>query len=64
MSWRAHSPQPPSLLSERAHEAAHCSSRAVGSGAHVTAVLRMLGHTSAATTLDSYADPREDDLDD
>jgi len=35
----------------------------VSSGANVKAVQRMLGHKSAAMTLDTYADLFEDDLD-
>ncbi len=36
---------------------------AISAGANVKAVQRMLGHASAAMTLDTYADPFEDDLD-
>ncbi len=36
---------------------------AVQAGAHVKAVQRMLGHASAAMTLDVYADLFDDDLD-
>jgi len=39
------------------------ASLAVSSGANVKAVQRMLGHASAAMTLDIYADLFEDDLD-
>lgn len=35
----------------------------VQAGAHVKAVQRMLGHASAAMTLDTYADLFDDDLD-
>jgi integrase len=38
-------------------------SLAISSGANVKAVQRMLGHASAAMTLDTYADLFEDDLD-
>ena len=38
------------------------ASLAVKSGAHVKIVQRMLGHKSAAITLDTYADLFEDDL--
>jgi site-specific recombinase XerD len=34
----------------------------VASGANVTAVQRMLGHASAATTLDVYSGLLDDDL--
>jgi len=40
------------------------SSLAVSVGANVKAVQLMLGHASAAITLDVYADLFEDDLDD
>ncbi|MEU5964303.1 tyrosine-type recombinase/integrase [Micromonospora parva] len=39
------------------------ASLAVAEGANVRAVQRMLGHASAAMTLDVYADLFEDDLD-
>jgi integrase len=46
------------------HELRHTAARlAVSSGAHVKAVQRMLGHASAAMTLDTYADLFDDDLD-
>lgn len=48
-----------------AHEFRHtAASLAVQSGAHVKAVQRMLGHKSAAMTLDTYADLFDEDLDD
>jgi hypothetical protein len=37
---------------------------AITAGANVKAVQRMLGHASAAMTLDRYADLFDDDLDD
>lgn len=47
------------------HELRHpAASLAVSAGANVKAVQRMLGHASAAMTLDVYADLFEDDLDD
>src|ERR1700745_1617637 len=46
---------------DRRHPAA---SLAVSAGANVKAVQRMLGHASAAMTLDVYADLFDDDLDD
>ena len=47
------------------HELRHtAASLAVRSGASVLAVQRMLGHASAAMTLDTYADLFDDDLDD
>ncbi len=46
------------------HELRHtAASLAVGAGANVKAVQRMLGHASAALTLDRYADLFDDDLD-
>jgi len=46
------------------HDLRHtAASLAVSSGANVKAVQRMLGHKSAAMTLDTYADLFEDDLD-
>ena len=40
-----------------------CASLAVSAGVNVLALQRMLGHTSAAMTLDIYADLFDDDLD-
>jgi integrase len=46
------------------HELRHtAASLAVSAGANVKAVQRMLGHASAAVTLDIYADLFDDDLD-
>lgn len=46
------------------HELRHtAASLAVSAGANVKAVQRMLGHASAAVTLDVYSDLFEDDLD-
>ncbi|MEN8601424.1 tyrosine-type recombinase/integrase [Microbacterium rhizosphaerae] len=46
------------------HDLRHTTaSLAISSGANVKAVQRMLGHASAAMTLDTYADLFEDDLD-
>ncbi len=46
------------------HELRHTAvSLAVQAGANVEVVQRMLGHKSAAMTLDTYADLFEDDLD-
>jgi integrase len=46
------------------HELRHtAASLAVGAGANVKAVQRMLGHASAAMTLDTYSGLFEDDLD-
>ena len=46
------------------HDLRHtAASLAVASGANVKAVQRMLGHASAAMTLDVYADLFDDDLD-
>lgn len=47
------------------HDLRHtAASLAVQAGAHVKAVQRMLGHASAAMTLDVYADLFDDDIDD
>jgi integrase len=46
------------------HDLRHTAgSLAISSGANVKAVQRMLGHASAAMTLDTYADLFDDDLD-
>jgi integrase len=46
------------------HDLRHtAASLAVSAGANVKAVQRMLGHASAAMTLDVYADLFENDLD-
>lgn len=46
------------------HDLRHtAASLAISSGANVKAVQRMLGHASAAMTLDTYADLFDDDLD-
>ena len=45
------------------HDLRHtAASLAISAGANVKAVQRMLGHASAAMTLDRYADLFEDDL--
>lgn len=45
------------------HDLRHTTaSLAIASGANVKAVQRMLGHASAAMTLDTYADLFDDDL--
>jgi len=47
------------------HDLRHtAASLAISSGANVKVVQRMLGHKSAAMTLDTYADLFDDDLDD
>jgi integrase len=46
------------------HDLRHtCASIAIGSGVNVLALSRMLGHTSAKVTLDTYADLFDSDLD-
>ena len=46
------------------HDLGHtAASLAVSAGANVKAVQRMLGHASAARTLDTYPDLFDDDLD-
>ncbi|WP_431246387.1 tyrosine-type recombinase/integrase [Leifsonia xyli] len=51
---------PPMTVHDLRHTAA---SLAVSAGANVKAVQRMLGHASAAMTLDTYSDLFDDDLD-
>jgi integrase len=51
---------PPMTIHDLRHTAA---SLAVQSGAHVKTIQRMLGHTSAAMTLDVYSDLFDHDLD-
>ena len=46
------------------HDLRHtCASLAISAGVNVLALQRMLGHTSAKMTLDTYADLFDDDLD-
>lgn len=54
----------PSIPRLTPHDLRHAAaSLAISSGANVKAVQRMLGHASAAMTLDMYADLSDDDLD-
>lgn len=54
----------PSIPRLTPHDLRHTAvSLAISSGANVKAVQRMLGHASAAMTLDTYADLFDDDLD-
>jgi integrase len=47
------------------HDLRHtAASLAISAGANVKAVQRMLGHASAAMTLDTYSDLFDDDLND
>lgn len=57
----AGAPLPPVTVHQLRHTAA---SLAVSAGANVKAIQRMLGHKSAAVTLNIYADLFDDDLDD
>lgn len=52
---------PPMVVHDLRHTAA---SIAISAGGNVKVIQRMLGHASAAMTLDIYADLFEDDLDD
>jgi integrase len=53
----------PTFPAITAHDLRHtAASLAVSSGANVKAVQRMLGHASAAMTLDVYADLFDSDL--
>lgn len=46
------------------HDLRHtCAPLSVSAGVHVRALQRMLGHTSAKVTLDTYSDLFDDDLD-
>ena len=55
----------PSIPRLTPHDLRHtAASLAISVGANVKAVQRMLGHASAAMTLDTYADLFDDDLDD
>lgn len=56
--------QPPIMPRVTPHDLRHtAASLAISSGANVKAVQRMLGHASAAMTLDTYSDLFDDDLD-
>lgn len=58
-------PEPAVMPRVTPHDLRHtAASLAISSGANVKAVQRMLGHASAAMTLDTYADLFDDDLDD
>ena len=60
---RAHKADPSFPLALTLHDLRHtATSLAISAGANVEAV-RMLGHASAAMTLDTYADLFDDDLD-
>lgn len=55
---------PPIMARVTPHDLRHtAASLAISAGANVKAVQRMLGHASAAMTLDTYAELFEDDLD-
>lgn len=58
-------PRPePRVIGLEAHDLRHtAASLAVSAGANVKAIQRMLGHASAAMTLDVYSDLFDDDLD-
>lgn len=59
--WRRQASRGPT---RHPHDLRHtAASLAISSGANAKAVQRMLGHKSAAMTLDVYADLFEDDLD-
>lgn len=63
MSERGHSWIQTTVSAVESGERALKLTEAVASGAHVKAVQRMLGHQSAAMTLDRYADLFDGDLD-
>ena len=63
-SWFVTARKATGLPQMTVHDLRHtAASLAVSSGANVKAVQRMLGHASAAMTLDVYADLFDDDLD-
>lgn len=63
-SWFARALSDAGLERMTIHDLRHtAASLAISSGANVKAVQRMLGHASAAMTLDVYADLFDDDLD-
>ena len=63
--WYARAVRAAGLQRLTIHDLRHtAASLAIRSGAPVLAVQRMLGHTSAAMTLDTYADLFDEDLDD
>ncbi len=63
-SWFDRALDAAGLKSMTIHDLRHtAASLAVSSGANVKAVQRMLGHASAAMTLDTYSDLFDDDLD-
>lgn len=63
-SWFAQALQAADVPRVTPHDLRHtAASLAVQSGANVKAVQRMLGHASAAMTLDTYADLFDEDLD-
>lgn len=63
-SWFDRALEQAGLTPMTIHDLRHtAASLAVASGAHVKAVQKMLGHASAAMTLDVYADLFDDDLD-
>lgn len=62
---KAKKPEPPVMPRVTPHDLRHtATSLAISAGANVKAVQRMLGHASAAMTLDTYAELFDDDLDD
>lgn len=64
-SWFARAVRAAGIRRLTPHDLRHtAASLAIASGANVKAVQRMLGHKSAAMTLDTYADLFDDDLDD
>ncbi|MFE6995052.1 site-specific integrase [Microbacterium sp. NPDC057659] len=64
-SWFARATEEAGLERLTPHDLRHTAAPlAISSGANVKAAQRMLGHKSAAMTLDTYADLFDDDLDD
>lgn len=65
LAWNDAVKAPSEFEGVRIHDLRHtCASLAISSGANVKVVQRLLGHQSAAVTLDTYAGLFENDLDD
>ncbi|MFT4051117.1 MAG: tyrosine-type recombinase/integrase [Microbacterium sp.] len=63
-SWFKNATEAAGVAKMSPHDLRHtAASLAISAGANVKAVQRMLGHASAAMTLDTYADLFDDDLD-
>jgi hypothetical protein len=64
IGWFMRAVQSVGIQAVTPHDLRHtCASLAVSAGVNVLALQRMLGHTSAKMTLDTYSDLFDDDLD-